>query len=323
MTPSSSVQWLLAFDASCNTCQSIAGAVAEAGGGRLDVVPLQHPQAVAWRAKALGADAPSRPTLLCVEGERVRAWTNRGMIVPLVRSLGFRATARVVAALGELKHEAEQVAPPGPEGARTGMTRKQLLRLAGGGVAVAAGLVMGSGVPAFAAQRASSARTWVEQTLGHLPQRYEEVAALPEHYRRAVFQASTPQVQNQLLLDHLARRRSLATDLTVRQTRLFDEVSAYLKDQNQLTDPATASKRLKELEDGVIAAFDRESAIANFGALGPVSRPSATILIPQCECSVGSSFASCDGCQQYRDCNRTYKGCGFLLQYDCTGMCEW
>jgi hypothetical protein len=325
MTSDPSLRWLLAFDATCQTCQSIADAVAEASGGRLDVVPLRHPQVAAWREQAIDADAPSRPTLLRVENEHVRAWTSTAMVIPLVRRLGLRATTRVVAALGELKHQAKQVSPIGQPPNADGMTRKHFLRMAGGGIVVATGIITGTGMSAFAAQRAVSARTWVEQNLGHLPQQYDEVAALPEHYRRAVFQASTPQVQTRLLLDHLAHRRTAATKVTTRQAQLFDEVSAYLEELSHSAAPAAArpDDRLTRLEAEVLAAFDRASAIATFGTLGPVSESTVATRVPQCECSVGSKFAHCQACVDWIACNNTYKGCGFLLQYDCTGMCAF
>src|SRR5919197_3957987 len=134
----SEARLVLAFDASCGTCREVSAAVAQACGGRLEVLPLAHDDVRRWRAQTLGPAAPWTPTLLRVRDARVRnererddrggddrvrvgrggddrvrvgrggdgavrAWTGTAMGVALIRHLGPRATIQVLRALGELR----------------------------------------------------------------------------------------------------------------------------------------------------------------------------------------------------------------------------
>lgn len=326
MTSSNKAQWVLAFDASCQTCQSIAEAVAEASGPLLEVVPLKHPRVVAWRERALGADARPRPTLLRVENDDVRAWCGSALVLPLTRRLGPRASIRVLAALGELRHEANRPAPPaGQENAAPGITRARMIRMIGGGTVIAAGLVTGISTPAFATERADSARAWVQRNIGRLPQKYSEVISYPMHYRQAIFQASSRRTQSQLWLDHLATRRAASPSLTTEQSAVIGRVENYLRKIGGKTPQPDGGPDpvLRDLEKQALAAFDRDSAVANFGVLGPVETRRSAANLPQCECAPGQNVTHCDGCAEFLNCNRTYKGCGFLYQFDCTGMCNF
>ena len=80
--------WVLGFDGDCLTCRQLAEEVARLANGRLAVRSLREPEVVAWRARALGADAPWAPTLLRVQGARVEAWTGRRLAWHLARLLG-------------------------------------------------------------------------------------------------------------------------------------------------------------------------------------------------------------------------------------------
>lgn len=80
--------WVLGFDGDCLTCRQLAEEVARLANGRLAVRSLRAPEVAAWRARALGPDAPWAPTLLRVQGARVEAWTGRRLAWQLARLLG-------------------------------------------------------------------------------------------------------------------------------------------------------------------------------------------------------------------------------------------
>lgn len=89
-------QWVLGFDGGCLACNSIAQRVIELSDGRVLAASLQWPFVRQWRERALGADAPWRPTLFAVEGEQVRAWTGPAMAWKLGKLLGFRNSWEVL-----------------------------------------------------------------------------------------------------------------------------------------------------------------------------------------------------------------------------------
>lgn len=124
--------WILGFDGDCLTCRQLAEEVARLANGRLAVRSLRDPEVAAWRARALGPDAPWAPTLFRVEGERVEAWTGRRLAWQLARLLGpSRALAlaeRLVALNGA------------PQPATAGLTRRGFLGKLGA-AAVAFGLL--------------------------------------------------------------------------------------------------------------------------------------------------------------------------------------
>ncbi|MDD7940522.1 hypothetical protein PHK61_19030 [Actinomycetospora lutea] len=96
---------VLAFDADCGRCRAVAATVAEtlSGAGRpdLDVLPLADYRVALWRAEAgVERDAPTLIEITATDGDdRVRAWTGSAVVPALVRRLGARRTARLVAAL--------------------------------------------------------------------------------------------------------------------------------------------------------------------------------------------------------------------------------
>lgn len=107
------VRWLLAFDASCGTCKGIAHAVGRACRGRLEMPPLADAEVRRLREKALGPGPEWAPTLLHIDGDRVRAWTGAAMALPLGRRLGPAGNARVVhrAATPRTTHRPAPVSP--------------------------------------------------------------------------------------------------------------------------------------------------------------------------------------------------------------------
>lgn len=88
-------EWILAYDAGCANCASVAERIEQISGGRLTARNLRDPQVTEWRQEALGNEAPWEPTLIHVEQKRVRAWVGRRMMVRAGLLLGPRKTSAV------------------------------------------------------------------------------------------------------------------------------------------------------------------------------------------------------------------------------------
>ncbi|MFD8527098.1 hypothetical protein ACFV0L_06765 [Streptosporangium canum] len=188
MQVNSSPQWILAFDASCGQCRGLAGKVKKFAEHRLEIVPLMHPEVVAWRKQALGDDAPYTPTLLRVGHDEVRAWTGAAMAIRLAARLGVRGTYGLLAALGENRKKEKQHAA---SSADTGAGRRHFLRLAGLGVAVS--VIAGrTSLAQAAVADPSPAKKWVEANKANLPQTYEAFSAHDLEHRRAIYNALSP-----------------------------------------------------------------------------------------------------------------------------------
>lgn len=84
------MHYFLGFDGDCATCTKMAHDLEALSAGRLTARNLRDPEVQGWRERALGPDAPWTPTLFRVDGDKVRAWTGRGMARELVRVLGPR-----------------------------------------------------------------------------------------------------------------------------------------------------------------------------------------------------------------------------------------
>lgn len=150
-------RFVLAFDASCGKCAAMSSAVRESCDGKLEVLPLAHPDVKRWREQSFGATAPWTPTLLRVQGQTVRAFTGTGMVIPLVHWLGPRSTVRVLRTLGSLRLNRPSGEAADASGIE-GMGRKRFLRL-GAGLVVAAGVTLAGRTPALAGEsRAGSSR---------------------------------------------------------------------------------------------------------------------------------------------------------------------
>ena len=88
-------RWVLAFDASCGRCRTVSHAIGQACDGKVEVLPLAHPEIQCWRQATLGPDAPWAPTLVRLRGEEVDSWTGAAMGLRLTCSLGPRSTLPV------------------------------------------------------------------------------------------------------------------------------------------------------------------------------------------------------------------------------------
>ncbi len=316
-------RWVLAFDASCALCKEVSRRVEQASTGRLEVLPLGHRDVQQWRARALDGDAPWAPTLLRVEGARVRAWTGVRMGPRLATRLGPRRTVLVLRALGDPEREGRTDASR-PE--RPHIGRRGVFRL-GAGAGIAAALLLNGRVPAFAAESRTLAagRSWAQAN--QLPRvgQYVELARFPVAYRPAIFAGLSPSVRSSLWVEQVERYRRGHSKMTPKQTRVLDKFEAIVADEATYTheNPAIQA-RMKAIEAEGIAAFGRSEACSLMSTLGSLSTaetgtvsgdgaaPAAT-----CNCNRGS------GCQPdctCVGCSSTWPGCGCASIWTCNGM---
>ncbi len=324
-------RWVLAFDATCGTCKDIAHAVGRACRGKLEVLPLADDEVRRLRSLAMGPDPAWTPTLLRIDGDRVRAWTGAAMTLQLTRRLGPADSVRVVHALGALRRRSQGHASELP-GAPTGpvaMSRAKFLRF-GAGTGVAAGLVLFGRVPAFADDENKAAQDWAAKNSKNLPQTYENVIKYPLRYRRAIFNASAANVRRELWVRHLDGYRSAHPKLTAQQNGIIDRARTLVQDPS-ISDRSEASQqKLTALHQDALAAFDKNETFALLGALGPAAAPSArpssvTSDVPTCPC-----FSAANGTQDFCDsgkctvdgyCEWQQSGCGVFWINPCNGDC--
>ncbi|HWO68122.1 MAG TPA: bacteriocin fulvocin C-related protein [Umezawaea sp.] len=326
-------RWILAFDAECGVCREISAAIADASREKLEVMPLASPDVRSWRERALGAAAPWTPTLIQLSETRIRAWTNRGMVLPLVRRLGPRSTMRVISALGELQQQRKD--RNGPENARRNlMTRSQFLRFAAGAVA-ASGIVLTGRTPAFAAGEATEARAWVAANLSRLPQRYDDLIGYPMTYRKEIWKASAPRLRSQWWLEQLGRYQATHGDLTAEQNAVMTQTLKLAADETtfnfEQADRSELMRQVKGLAASATDAFGTEEAHAVFATLGaaenPVTRPEPCCTMPGCDCNhdqePGLNWCGSRDCIYYitKPCAVYCCDCGFLLLARCDGRC--
>ncbi|MER5650303.1 bacteriocin fulvocin C-related protein [Streptosporangium sp. NPDC002524] len=326
MQVDSSPQWILAFDASCGQCRGLADKVKKFAGQRLEIVPLMHPEVVAWRKQALGDDAPYTPTLIRVGHDDVRAWTGAAMAIRLAARLGVRGTYGLLTALGENRKEERHAT----SSADAGGGRRNFLRLAGLGVAVS--VIAGrTSLAQAAVADPSPAERWVQANKANLPQTYEAFGAHDLEHRRAIFNALPPQTRSRLWVDHLREHRGSQPNTSAEQNAVFDAVMELAGDSKTFAAPIAEEThhRLVSLQEKAVAAFGEKDAAALFANLGP--RPASTssdqpphahaAAAGVCECSTSSPL--CGGMSCYRGAFGCYQetGCGFLWDFLCNGLC--
>ncbi|MEV3969512.1 bacteriocin fulvocin C-related protein [Streptomyces sp. NPDC050698] len=311
----SGVRWMLAFDSSCGACRAISSLVYEACDGKLEVVPLGRQDVRDRRERALGADAPWVPTLLAVdggEGARVRAWTGPGLAVALARRLGPRSSVRVLRALGRARSESTP--------ARGRLGRAEFLRL-GGGLAVAAAVLVKGTTPAFARDRdAAAAQDWVREHTGRLPTRYDDVAALPLAHRRAVHAALPAGVRSALWVEHIDRWRATHADLTPAQARVVERARAAASRVStfEFERGRRGTDEILRIDEAAEAAFEPAEAHALLATLGPAEAAA----LPDCECNTYSDKCWGSSCIWVQNsCVRSDSGCGTLWTWSCNGLC--
>jgi hypothetical protein len=319
MKAARSKSWVLAFDAACSRCREISGVVAQTCDGKLEVLPLRHPDVHRWRKQAMGAQPRWAPTLLAVREGSVRAWTGPAMAVPLIRRLGVRSTVRLLRALGGLP----STRPEATSDQRLG--RKRFLQL-GAGVAAAAGLVLAGKAPALAeASECAEARAWVKANPGELPRNYADFAAYSTTYRRAIYDELPAAARSKLWVEHLGHYEATRAGLTVQQRKALNSASTIAADTGTFATARDAGteRRLTELEESVLAAFGRDEARTILATLGPAEPAKAAVgPLAVCECSTWDTKWCWGVCRESSACEYTWTGCGSLWAWPCDGWCD-
>ncbi|MYW00085.1 bacteriocin fulvocin C-related protein [Streptomyces sp. SID3343] len=307
-------RWILTFDVACGKCRAVSAAVAEAGNGKLEVLPLTDPDVQAWRRRSLGPAPKWVPTLLRVRRDAVRAWTGPTMALALARHLGPRTTTRVLRALGRLEQDAAGESTPESD---AGLGRKHFLRLLGG-TATAIGLIATAQTPALAQSAHVRASAWVEANMADLPRDYAEIARHPLPYRKAIHRVLTPRERSRVWADHLRWYRAGHPDLTPAQNRIVDDAFAVVT--TGLASGTAPREELHALGRSAREAFGPDEAAALLSTLGPVPAQASTAAA--CTCSTVDPYCSwLFDCGTRIRCTRVPNDCGTLWNEDCNGTC--
>lgn len=320
---SSKKRWILAFDGGCSKCREMSHAVHQACDGKLEILPLTHPDVQQWRATRLGHEAPWAPTLIALEGETVRAWTGKAMALPLARWLGPRSTLRVLLSLGQLHLQARSRRKNNSAG-------RLLLPLATGFV-IAAGMIFKGDMPSFAESPSSRARTWVQANKESLPQRYDDLLQHELEHRKAIYAASSAEVRSRLWVDHLERYRHVHPDLSDEQSAVIDRALVLVGREETFTNPTAPEVQQQDEEVGQAAVqeFGNEGAYALLAHLGPktelqraqVASPSDQTEPYDCTCSTYDPWCGGGECFLGTPCTVTPSGCGWRWEVVCNGLC--
>ncbi len=310
---------ILAFDASCGKCTQISQRVAEVAGDRLEILPLTHPEVESWRRDAFGNNAPWVPTLVRINDGRSRVFIGRRMAFPLMRTLGPRATLRVISTLGEFAvGESKSVS----RDAGSPMARKAFLRL-GAGVVAAGGMILAGQNVSFASADERRMREWFAANSSNLPQQYNEIVALPAEYRRHVLATLSPQAKSQAWLENIAAFRRSHPHLSPTQNAVLDQARTTMSNPDLFVKSSGLADKLAQstLPEDVKQAFepaDRWFVLS----LGPeVAAPGS--VASTCQCSGQADFCSGNtNCLTSSGvCSATPAGCGWGGLYRCDGLC--
>lgn len=308
---------ILAFDSSCGRCRKISAGVAQACSGKLEVLPLAHPDVARWRMISLGPDPRWAPTLLEVSEESVRAWTGLSMAGPLIRALGPRSTINVLRALG--RQRGETIVNDGAPGGK-GVLGRAVTQF-GSGLLVAGGLV----VSGMLSVGPDPARSWVKANANQLPQSYDDLVSHPMDYRKAIFEELAPAVRSSLWVEHLRRYRQEHPNLSAAQKKVLDSASAMAADEsNFVTGSGISAERDSQFRSAAQDAFGHEAAAQIFAVLGPSDASQSDEPQP-----TGSAACTCassdDWCGNRTSCNKdgcnVQGGCGTMWSQVCDGLC--
>lgn len=313
---------LLAFDDSCARCSELSRAVMEASEGKIEVIPLTHPQAVEWRRKAFGTrPAPWAPTFLILRPNgTVRGYSGRFLAAHMVRYLGVRASVRVLKALGDLRQTQQEREIQSPRS--NSISRSAFLRVVGGALTVAA---VTSGFGSGTAQ--ASAAQWVEQNAGPVPHTYAGVNSLAPEYRLAFFRTFAPEERRTYWLENLTAFRKVRPNasMTDRQTAVIARLEAFFRATPSFAagvDPA-AHESISLLRTDTEGSFSQDDArTLLLGTMDPQLAAASTA----CKCSSSSDycpgdFSSCRYPSQFGGCIWLSYGCGTFYNYPCDGNC--
>lgn len=306
-------EWILAFDAGCRFCEEVVERVRASVDGQLTTAGLTEPRIRGLRARALGEGAEWAPTLLAVDGDRVRAWTGTALSFRLARLLGPSDSLRVVRALRDL----DRLRPPSRRG-----ILKAVPGLALGTFLVTGGLAAS---PAQAVTRAkgSKASRWVKANRDRLPTGYAEFASYPADYRRAVYGALPPSARSDLWVAHFANYRKKHPGLSAGQSAVLDDATRQVP---QIIAGRRWGAAAEALETAAVTAFGAGEARALLRTLGPADtqaaapRSAQSILVEDCNSQCAGTGSCSTVC--YASCNWTDYGCGPLWLGPCSGYCS-
>lgn len=313
----STLPWVLAFDSSCGVCRQMSREIERTVGSQIEVLPLTDPSVQQWRAQVYGEDAPWAPTLIHVTGRTVRAWTGRGMAVPMLRAIGLRSTVRVLRALGETAAANTDRPTDQRDGKLSG---QQFFRGAAMAGATAGGLVLFGRLPAMAAPNVAD--EWVNKNLHNLPRTFDDFVRFDVAHRRSIFGALPAEDRSRLRVTQLERYRRDHSMLSTPQSRVLEDALRLAKQTALFDGELTENehRQLEELRVAAIGAYGTEEGRNLFTMLGP------TDVTAQASCGCNCESDWCDhGCICCGDCNNCWCscriGCGTLLMYQCRGTC--
>lgn len=307
-------RWVLAFDASCHVCETMAREVDAACDGKLQLVPLASAEVERWRTEIYGAQPPWTPTLFRVNGESVKAWTGRAMGLQLSRVLGVRATWRVLAAIGRA---GEATRAQEATAARSGVSRKQFLGQVAAASAAAGGLMVFGKLPAASAAP-SEADTWVQNNLGNLPRDYDSFAGFDMAHRTAIYAKLPADARSALWTEQLRRYQKSHPQMTGEQQAALSGALALFGQPALFAAPLTdgSNSQVNKVKEAAIAAFGEQEAGTLLATLGPVAAALAG-----CTCSTISVYCGGRPCVNNGNCARSSYGCGTGWLYACDGRC--
>jgi hypothetical protein len=323
-------KWILAFDAGCGRCRDLSSMIEDLSEQTIVVRPLADPDIRGWREAALGSPAPWAPTLIAVEADQVRAWVGMRMKFRLARRLGLRSTVRLLVGMGE----ARNAEPVGENSAPDKKVFSRKSFLAGVGGAIAA-IALTPGTVAAQTNRSASAR-WVELNTGTLRRTHESLISLPPEHQKAFYLRFTPAQCRQFWLDNLDSHRRTTTSAvtTSGQDEAARRLSDFLRTTRIFEDGVSEAdhRELAELERLVKASYSPEAARTILTA-NLMTELEPAVLRLNCECSPRSDYCWGSYCRDNSGCNHVPRdgvaagpltgGCGTLLAYRCTGMCQY
>jgi hypothetical protein len=203
---------------------------------------------------------------------------------------------------------------------RDGLGRAQFLRL-GGGLAVAAAVLVKGTTPAFAQDKdAAAAQEWVRAHADRLPTRYGDVAALPVAHRRAVFAALPAEARSALWVEHIDRWRSAHPDLTPAQAGVVDRARAVASKVStfEFERGRRGTEEIRRIDADARDAFEPATSNALLATLGPAE----AVALPDCECNTYSDKCWSSDCIWVQNsCVHSDSGCGSLWTWSCNGLC--
>ncbi|MEU4198319.1 bacteriocin fulvocin C-related protein [Kribbella sp. NPDC026611] len=305
-------EWILGFDAGCGQCSDVIERIGAVLGDRVTVAGLNDERIHDLRHRALGAEVPFVPTLLEVDGERVRAWTGPRLSLRLVRLLGVRRSIAVARALDQA-----DVVVRGD--------RRALLK-AVPAVTLGAFLVSG-GLAAPAMAAAGRRMTWSEAekwAAGQavLPSTHAEVIKLPLILRKAVVERLPAEAKINLWQEQVRHFRVANPQLTRAQHALLDRAHALIP---QAFAPAGHAAPAALLADFELEAADVLGRPMNYAAFGVLGQAEAAGMTPQdpwpMKCDCRPTLTACSSCGNTVYCIRQDSGCGLFWTQPCISVC--